>query len=379
MRNVLIIIFVFLFFKAGAQSSSALAVSNRADSLFEVGEYNKAIPYFLEKDRFYHLAKSYEALGNNMEAQRFYQKALLHNSSHPKTEFDYAKLLIKLSNYKKADSLLQNLQSQFPHNPNFLYERALLKEVQKDSTAIDFFLEVYNMDGKNVNAIYKIARNYIENRKFEASAPFIAKGLSENPNSIRFLTLRALKEFYTDEFHDAIATYNVLIRKGESYISLHENLAKAYAKTFQVEKAMEQYNILFIKFNDQNPQWHHEVAMLYRINKMYKEAEKHFNIAIGLLETPLSTEYYEFSKLYGWSKDYKKEMELLQKSISNNPNNEMALYYLAVAADNYFKDKNTVVKYYENYLKHFGQTGSMRILAKQRLSDLKKKIHFMSD
>src|SRR5690554_2686599 len=221
MKNFIFLFLLISIFKAEAQSSSALTVSKKADSLFEIGEYNKAIPYFLENDRFYEAAKSYEALGNNMDAQELYVKALSKNSRSPKTEFEYAKLLVKISNYKRADSLLQNLHSRFPNNPNIVYERGLIKEFQNDSTAFDFFRQVHKMD-----------RNYIENRKFEEAVPFIDEGLAANKNSSRFLTLRALKEYHSQEFHDAITTFNLLISKGDSYISLHENLAKAYAQTF---------------------------------------------------------------------------------------------------------------------------------------------------
>lgn len=379
MKNFIFLFLLISILKTEAQSSSALTVSKKADSLFEIGEYNNAIPYFLENDRFYEAAKSYEALGNNMDAQELYIKALSKTSRSPKTEFEYAKLLVKISNYKRADSLLQNLHSRFPNNPNFVYERGLIKEFQNDSTAIDFFRQVHKMDENNINATYKIARNYIENRKFEEAVPFIDEGLAANKNSSRFLTLRALKEYHSQEFHDAITTFNLLISKGDSYISLHENLAKAYAQTFQFEKALEQYSILFQKYNDLNPKWHHDVALLYRTNREYDKAERHFNIAIGLLETPLSNEYYELSRLFRRNKEYKKEMDMLRKALSNNPNNENALYNLAVAADNYFKDKETVIGYYENYLKQFGETGRMRLLAKQRLSDLKKELHFLSE
>lgn len=379
MKNILIPILILLFFKAEAQSVSALAVSKKADSLFEIGEYSKAIHLFLKNDRFQEVAKSYEAIGNNGEAQHYYEKALSTNPDNSKIEFQYAKLLFKISNYKQADSIFEILQSRFPNNPNFVYERGLVKEAQSDSTAIEMFLQVYKMDSENINAIYKIARNYVENRKFKEAEPFIEEGVSVNKNSSRFLTLRALKEYYTEEYHEAIATYNVLLSQGDSYLSLHENLAKAYSETFQVEKTMEQYNILFQKYDDKNPKWHKEVAMLYRINKEYEKAEHHFNIAIALFETPLSDVYYQLSKIYGWNEDYKNEMNNLRKALVNNPNNEMALYYLAVASDNYFKDKKTVLGYYENYLKQFGETGRMRNLAKQRVSDLKKEMHFATD
>src|SRR5690554_6640268 len=115
MKNSLILIFIVLFFKAEAQSVSALAVSKKEDSLFEIGEYNNAIPYYLEANRFREAAKSYEALGRNTEAQRYFKKALSENNFNPKTEFEYAKLLVRVSQYKQADSIFQNLQTRFPN------------------------------------------------------------------------------------------------------------------------------------------------------------------------------------------------------------------------------------------------------------------------
>ena len=379
MKKSIILLFLILFSKAEAQSVSALAISKKADSLFEIGEYNKAIPYFLESNRFREVAKSYEAIGNNSEAQRYFEKALSEKTDDPKTEFEYAKLLVRLSNYKQADSILQKLQSHFPKNSNFVYDRGLIKEAQNDSTAIVLFLQVHKMDENNINAKYKIARNYIENRKFTDAKPFIENGLTLDKNSSRFLTLQALNEFYTQEFHDAIATYNLLISKGESYVSLHENLAKSYSQTNQFEKALEQYSILIQNFDDQNPKWHHEVAVLYRMMGEYEKAKRHLNIAIGLLETPLSNEYMEMATIYKRHKDYKNEMTALRKALANNPNNEMSLYNLAIAADNYFKDKKTVLDYYENYIQQHGETGRMRNLAKQRVSDLRKELHFVTD
>ncbi|WP_313112935.1 tetratricopeptide repeat protein [Aequorivita sediminis] len=379
MKFTLFILLASFSFLTKAQSVSVLTDSNKGDSLFTIGEYNNAIPYFLKANRFRDAAKSYEKIGSYSSAEHYYKKTITKNNSNPVPEFEYAKMLVKISNFKLADSILQNLHSRFPNNPNFLYERGLVKELQNDSTSIDLFLQVYSMDKGNINASYKIARNYVENRKFAEAVPFIENGLLVDKNSSRFLTLRALKEFHTKEYHKTIDTYNILISNGHSYISLHENLADAYTQTMQFEKAIDQYSILFKNYDDQNPKWHHEVAILYRAMKEIEQAKKHLNIAIGLLETPLSNEYLELATIHKREGDYKNEMAALKKALANNPYNEMALYNLAVAADNYYKDKKTILKYYENYLNQFGEKGIMRNLGKQRISDLKKEIHFKTD
>ncbi|MGO3181619.1 MAG: tetratricopeptide repeat protein [Aequorivita sp.] len=379
MRISVLFFALLLIFKAEAQTVSALPVSKKADSLFEIGEYNKAIPYFIENKRYHEVAKSYEATGNNIEARKYFKKALSESKGDPKIKFEYAKFLMRLSNYKKADSILQNLQDRYPKNPNFIYERGLVKQAQKDSSAIEYYKQVFLLNPNHINAVYKIARNYIENRKFDESETFVSKGLSVNSSSIRFLTLLGLKQFHTKDCHGAISTYSRLIELGENNIQIHENLASCYSYTNQFEKALDQYKILLEVFDDKNPKWHVEIASLYRRLSEYNNAERHMDIAIALQEIPLSESYLGLATLYNRKSDYKNEIKALKSALLNNPNNEIALFRMAIAADNYFADKKVVLQYYEDYLRKYSENGRMQDLAKLRVKDLKKELHFTTD
>ncbi|MDC8001730.1 tetratricopeptide repeat protein [Aequorivita todarodis] len=354
-----LVLFCILMFslQAEAQNTSAYAIPQKVDSLYK-------------------LAKVYEANGNISKALYCYERAISEENENTQLQFDYAKLLAQSSKFRMADSIFEKLTETFPNNPNFIYQRALIKEAQNDSTAIEEYKKVYFLDTNHINSAYKIARNYIENRKFKESESFVNKGLSADSNSVRFLNLLALKQFYTKDCHDAISTYIKLIGFGESNVQIHENLASCYSYTNQFEKALAQYKILFEKFDDKNPKWHIEVASLYRSLKDYKKAENHLNIAIGLQEIPLSESYMELAKNYKRQGNYKDEMKALKKALINNPKNELALYLLAVSADNYFADKKVVLDFYEDYLKHYSENGRMWELAKQRVSDLKKELHF---
>lgn len=390
MKKVLILLVLFMSFKAGAQSTSASSALQKADSLYKTGDYSNAIKYYkkveIDVSIAEKIAKSYMAIGNISHALNYYERALSEvNISEQKSEeytqlkFNYAKLLGLTLKFQKAESIFRSLIKEFPDNSNFIFQRALLKEAQNDSTAIEAFKQVYRLDANHMNAVYKIARNYIENRKFKNAEMYINRGLAVDSNSIRFLTLRGLKQFYTKDCHAAIETYRKLYALGESNIQLHENLASCYNYTNQFEKALEQYNILFRDFDDKNPKWHLEVGKLYRSLKEYEKAERHINIAISLQEIPLSDTYLEMATLYKRIGDYKKEMEALKEAFQNNLLNEMALYKMAVAADNYLADKKTVLPYYQNYLKQYSENGRMRNLAKQRVADLKKELHFATN
>lgn len=360
MKKLVLFFIIILSLKAESQTVSALNVSQKAGSL-------------------YSLAKENEVIGNVSKALYYYEKATSEGKENIALKFDYSKLLAQSSKFQKADSIYKKLIVQFPNNPNFLYQWALLKEAQNDSTAIQAYKKVYSLDSNHINSLYKIARNYIENRKFIVAESFIDKGLNKDSSSLRFLYLLALKQFYTKECHDAIATYNKLIGLDESNIQIRENLALCYSYTNQFEKSLDQYRLLFEKFDDQNAKWHIEVAKLYRSLNDSENSEHHFNIAIGLQEIPLAESYMEMAKLYKWKREYKEEMKALKRALINNPNNEMALYSLAVVADNYFADKEIVLDYYEDYLKKYSEIGRMRKLAKQRTNDLIKELHFSKD
>lgn len=387
MKKITLLFIIMLSFKAGAQSASASFILKKADSLYEIGDYSNAVEHYkkvtIESAPATKIAKAYVAIGNVPQALVYYEKAILNvnpskniEKDYIQIKFDFAKLLGQSSRFQKADSLFKKLSEQFPNNPSFLYQRALMMEAQNDPTAIKLYKQVFVLDTNHINSVYKIARNYIENRKFEESEPFVNKGLSVDSTSARFLTLHALKQFYKNDYHDAIAIYNRLIDIDESNIQIHENLASCYSYTYQFEKALSQLEILLKEFDDKTPKWHVEIAKLYSSLKDYPNAKRHMDIAIALQEIPLSDSYLELATIYKRNKNYKNEMNALKTALTNNPKNEIALFRIAVSADNYFADKKVVLNYYEEYLQKYSETGRMRNLAKLRVSDLKKELHF---
>lgn len=387
MKKALILIVLLLSFKVGAQSASTSSVLQKADSLYGIGDYSNAIQHYkiltIDSAIAFKIAKAYVAIGNISQALNFYEQAIsetdLPGKEHIQLKFEYAKLLGQSLKYQEADSILKTLTLEFPSNPNFIYQSALLKETQNDSTAIDAYKQVFRLDPNHLNAVYKLARNYIENRKFIAAETYINKGLAVDSNSIRFLTLRGIKQFHLKDCHAAIATYQTLLSLGESNIQILENLANCYSYTNQFEKALEHYNLLIEDFDNKNPKWHIKVARLYRSLNQYENAKRHLDIAIEIQEIPLGNTYLELALIYKREGDYKQEMKALKAAINLAPLNEMAYYNLAVAADNYYRDKKTILLYYQDYLKHYSEKGRMRSLAKQRVADLKKELHFATD
>jgi len=380
MNRLLVFILFFTIFKAEAQQNvSALAVG---DSLFVLGDYSKAITAYNKlinsELKQFKLAKSYEALGNNPKALAHYNNVIFNNQNATLAKYNFGKLLFKMSKLKAADSVFKILSEENSNNPNFTYYIGLVKEKQKDSMAISFFQKTIAIDSNYINAVYKIAKINIEKRRFKEAKPAIKKGLLIDSLSIRFLILKGLKHFHTKEYHEAVKTFEKLLSLGKKDEWIRVNLANSYSNVLKIEEAIAQYTILINRYDDKNPDYHYNIGKSFIALHYFKKAIKHIEIAIALRFTPLDNEYASLAQVYNRKKDYKKVIDLLEKAVSQNSNNEYALYQLATAADNYFEDKNTVLKYYERYLKKFGETGRMRELAKYRVRDLKKEI-FIKD
>jgi len=376
-KNVLAFILLLTLFQASSQNDEALVIGDR---LYAMGNYAQAIiEYDKVETAHAKIAKCYEALGNNVKAIQYYKLTLLENPDAAIAKYNYGKLLLKTAQYIKADSLFNALEKEYPKNPNFPYHLGLIKEKQKDSTALIYFKQVVAMDSTHQNGLYKLSRILVEKRQFENATSFVVSGLQADPNSIRFLNLQALIHFYGKNYHGALSAYKKLLELKQSNVQLHENLATCFRKTNQFEKAIEQYTILINEYDDQTSEWHYGIGATYLASKDYEKARRHIEIAILLKDLPIEDEQMTLSYLFSATKDYRSQMEVLNKVVNSNPQNERAMYYLAAAADNYFEDNNTVIPFYERFLKKFGETGRFREFAKQRLKDLKTELHFKKD
>ncbi len=359
---------------ADAQNASAIRVG---DSLYALGDYSKAIKsYEKAEHQEEKIAQAYDALGNNTKALEYYEKALSAQEAKLLTQYNYGKLLLKATQYKKADSLFQVLTKANPKNPEFVYQLGIVKEIRNDSTAYPTFFFAHLLDKNHQNALYKIAKYAAEERDFDKAKKLIEQGLKTDPNSTRFLQLKAIVAFVEKDYHHAANAYEKLVALNQSNIPQHENLAESYTKTNRFEHAIAQYTILINEYDDKNPSWHFSIAKNFEALRYLDKAQYHFEIAILLQDIPLDASYFALASVFKKQKDYKNQLEALQKAVKENPENQEALYFLATAADDYFEDDTSVIPYYETYLKKFGENGKYAEFAKQRIKDLKTAIHF---
>lgn len=359
-----------------AQSNDrALAVG---DSLFAVGNYSNAIQYYKNSQlpNHFKIAKAEEALGQYAQALESYNRMLKNDPDNVLGLLSYSKLLVETNHFKKGDSLLLNLVSKNRDNPNIAYQLGLSKQQQNDSTAIAFFLLAHRINPDFINATYQAAKHFVVKRQFGKASPLISGVLEKDSENIKFLNLKALLHFHQKEYQEAILVYKKLQKLGEYTQQLFENLAVAYDKTRQHNESIEVYKELLNHFDTRNAAWHFELGRAYYFERDIEKAQEHFKIALLLLDQPLDMQYLHFAMTYFEQKDYKKAIEFLKIAIEENPENQLAHYKLAVAKDNYYEDKEAVLKVYQKYLDTFKEKTTYDILVENRMRDIRRELHF---
>ncbi|WP_240793848.1 tetratricopeptide repeat protein [Antarcticibacterium arcticum] len=366
-----------LVVKAGAQTpaltfaDSLYAVGNSAEAIKTLEEVSPKSPVVYSK-----LARYQSATGNLDAALTNYEILLNQEPGRVLTAMDYAATLIKKGRLESADSLYSLLSQSYPKNANFVFQQGVIRELQKDSSAIDYFKQVIHLDNTHREALYKLAKNELQRKQYNMAVFYSQMGLEHYPTNASLLSILAQTYMRQNRYHLAIPTFEEIIAQGQGNEFVHSRLGFAYYNEGFFEKAIENYKSA-LEFEDRNSDSHYNLGKLYALTGDLERSETHLLMAILIKKQPVDAEYLSLGLTYKLKKDHKRALEYLNKALEENPGNERALYEKAVAADNYFKDLQTKIDHYRAYLNKFEGKGNddMIYLAKTRLSDLKKEQH----
>ena len=361
-----------------------------ADSLYVVGKYEEAISLMEKEDTssvkiLIDLAKYYKANSEYKKALKTYKKILDFDSSRVITVLNYGETLLSLNQLKEADSLYEKISLRFPENAQFYYSRGLANErMGNDSIALDLYKKTHKFDQYHQNALYKLSKESLRNEEYQQTLAYTAMGLSKNEKNVSLRSITGQTYSAMAVFYKAIPHYEKIIELGQGNEFVHSKLAYAYYKDGNFDKAIENYKKALL-YETGNSSTHFLLGKMYALKKDYQNSEQHLLMAIKIKDQPMDAEYFSLALTYKNQEKYKKAFDWFQETLKENPDHIRALYERAVAADNYFKDIDTRINYYQAFWnKYNGKDANylakdMLYLTKNRISDLKEKKHMEAD
>lgn len=400
MRSFYLVVFLVLASRAEAQNVSALAVG---DSLYAVGNYSKAIANYEQiknkKESVYlKLARAHQAKGTLDDALANYKLAAT-STDEAIAMNEYGKLLITKRKFAAADSVFSELISVYNTNPDFYYQRGRAKELiprnikidATDSTTtaeenlypyIQDYKQAVALDSTHQKALGELAVFYLKRKDYKLVEKLAFKALESYPTNVEIISTLAQSYYHKGWNEEGIEWFKKLLELGQDTQFIREKLGNLYYKKHRYENAIEQY-LGALNFSPEDDYVHATLAKLYNFTEDLKAAETHGLLAILYKDQPLFEEYYTLSRTYEMKKDWKNAMKYVNRSLEENPRNQKAEYTKVVIADNYYEDRRTVLKLYEEFIQKYEDGKYAKYdptlrLARERRDKLNREI-FMAD
>ncbi|OUR98336.1 hypothetical protein A9Q86_14910 [Flavobacteriales bacterium 33_180_T64] len=369
MRIFFILIALVIIIKVEAQSS----VLSRADSLYINGNYSKAIAtyktYNDQAEVYNKIARAYVAIGNYDLALTNYEASIKANSDGALVKYEYARLLSKTKQFKKAATVFNDLVNVDYKNPNYHYELGLVLDKLKDSTAINRYRSAYDLDKTHQKAIYKIAKYFLKKRKHSLAEDYIDKGLENYKNNVELISLKAQSYYLQEYYTKAQVWFKKLIDLGESSEFIHEKLSLCYSQNYEFELAIEQRK-LALKFNPYNANALFVIGTYYEKLKDYVNAEKYIKEALTFKDVALGYEYQKLGVVLNRQNKYRAAIEAFEKAVKEDPENISYVFYIISTKDKFYADIDVKIKLYEDFKEKYPQSVYTQF-AVARLAELK--------
>lgn len=355
------------------------------DSLFSVGEYTKILKHFDTsppnsfKTQILK-AKSLRAKNFTDDAITSYQEALIDKADEPIHQFTYAKLLKANSQIKKADSILSLLHTNYPKNPEFLYQLGLTKAKFSKASEEIYFEKALEQDPSHQAAAYELAKFYFRIKSYEKAENISQNALSFNPNNKKIIGLLGQIYFSKKELNLALEQFERLEELTNPPKFVLEKMAAAYNSTNQLDNSIQKYKQL-LRIEQRSSRYHLQLALIYAKQENFKESEYNAQLAILYKDVSLSGERFTKAIAMKENGKLKAAIEMFELVIEEAQMFERAYVELALTADKYFDNIDEKLLYYDKYENQFGdyEYAEFKPLMYRRITDLRREKHFTSN
>lgn len=389
MPDRLILLLLLLSALSFAQAQPGKADSLRLESKYQAAneaisafQFDAALRLLSEcyirkpKETAYLLKIGYchSQLGRYPDARLFYEAALKEDTANTTALSALGQLYEQQDNYRKAQSYFARLISIDSTNSYYYKRSARLYLKQGDATrALLAYLSAHTLNATDIEVITQLSSLYLAMEDTSYAGRFIDEGLRLAPNNIRLLQVQA-RLLHKAKQHSAVAaTVQRTLELGDSssyYIML---LGVALLHLDSTQAAIRHLESIVDRKED-NEHTHHYLGLAYRKLGRLGESAAHFNLALDKAISPKTGDYYyELGQVLDLQGQLKPAIDAYTRALDFGAGAE-ARYFLARAADRYYKDKTIALQHYQRYLA--SDDSAFREYSSQRARELKEALHF---
>ena len=362
-------------------------LNEKADSLFRLGNYSKALEYYQQlpsnTPTLYSKAMVYQAMGNYHRAIGVLEEVVQQDSSHALSKFELGKLYLRASDLQNAQLQFQELIIQDPTNPNYHYQLGRIRRGLNDSLYIGSFRQAIQLDQKFVKAIEEIAKYHLQQKDLDQAIQYCEQGLAVYDGNSILLGYKGQAHFLAGQDSLAVAVYEKLKDMGFGNETVYSKLAYSHYNLRNYEEAISN-GLRLLDLKPENSEYHYLMGLNYYESNEFDKSAEHFETAVELKKVSSANEYLRLVDIYQQQKDYRNAIKYYKLLVNEVPDYIIGYYQIAFLGDQYYKDSELKIYHYKSFLKKAADKPDQYLEkykehARQRVLELRAGIHFDTD
>lgn len=382
MRYGYLLLFLFLGVATLAQDADLDQKYQQAQEYINAFQFEKAQRllnecYIKDEDNLDYILKlaycNFQS-GRYPDAKLFYREALKLDSLNTVAISSLGSIFERELNYQAAYDQYQRLIEIDTTNSYYFKKNGFTAlRLGRPLVSIAYFLKAHELNSNDVEAIDQLSSIYLAIDQLEYAEKMIFKGLSIDPNNIKLRYNKARLAQKNKDYPTVIYNIQRAMVQGDTSDYYQMMLGVAYLQTDSLDQAIFHLNEIINRKKD-NEYTHHYLGLAYRDKGETEKSVEHFEQAIEQgLSPKMATFQADLASIHSENNQYKSAYDHYQKAYEYSGEAEY-LFQTARSADQYYKDKNIALRYYQKYLKT--KDKKFRQYTLDRIKQLKEIIHF---
>jgi tetratricopeptide (TPR) repeat protein len=375
--------YTFIFLVLASVSAMAQDISSDMKAAFANQDYIQAVE----------LSKScYDADSNNIACLRILAtaanksgdqataKQYLHileqkDSSNTDVYIQLASIYEQQQQLPKAIKYYTILNKIQPDNPLYYRRNAHLYKGYGDHLeSFRLYAKANKLNPRDVLTLKGLAELSIGNEQMQIADSLINVALELDSMNISINYLLARSKYKQKQYYEVIEVFDRI--RGQVDLNSYNNkmLGYAYLQIDSVDLAISKFQLSLV--DDNSPEkLHYYLATAYEKKGNMGGALEHYEKAVESGISPNLDLYHRNVGRLALKQNKHKKAFAAYKDAYKYGNDPVLLYYIAAAADNYYKDKSIAIGYYKKYMMSNHRHQEYRDYVKKRVRYLKEAVH----
>lgn len=379
-RLLLVCCFAFCVSEASAQLDS---IYGMAESSYQEQDYSNALNGFEECLALDSLSiPSHEKaglcatrLGEHPKAKKLFLKLITIDSANTTAMRQLASLYEQEENIPKAIKYYNFLTDAYPDNGVYFRKLGqLYGEAKLKADALKNYKISNALNPRDLLTIKGLAQFHLSEKKYTTVDSLLHQALKMDSLNIRLNMLMANSKFRQRQY-DSTAVYMETITGKYVLKPYHQKmLGYAYLQIDSFDRAI--YHLNKALTNEGTKEYaHYNLASAHEAKEDMESAKYHFQEAIKAGRSDdLDLYHRNLARLYAKEDNMKEAIPHYQDAYkySKDP---LLLFFLARATDQYYKDKNIALRYYQKFVKSAYDHPEYMDYSKKQIRYLKEQLH----